>query len=309
MGIITENYYNEHGIKLKYYEIKNALPPLVLLHAQGVDSSSFADVMKPLSKKFHVYAVDCYGHGGSLHDASKYNVRDIGEAVIRFVEDVIKSKVRLLGHSSGGLIAAYVASRSDLCEKLILEDPPFFSSQGERRITSFNYVDLSTVCHEYLSQTESRDFVLYYFENQYAWRFFPDESRDKVKPKLVDLAKKYREKHPDKNLKVPFWPKAALSAFCGMNLYDPQFGDAFYTDSFHCGIPHEDILKNIKCETVFLKAKTETNPDGILMAALNEDDVQKVSELIGNCTVVRFDCGHGIHTEKKRAFLKCLIEI
>ena len=56
----------------------------------------------------------------------------------------------LLGHSSGGLIAAYAASRSDLCCALVLEDPPFFSCQGERRKQSFNYVDLSTVCHEFL---------------------------------------------------------------------------------------------------------------------------------------------------------------
>ena len=49
---------------------------MVLLHARGVDSRSFANVIKPLSKRFHVYAVDCYGHGGSLHDPSKYNVGD-----------------------------------------------------------------------------------------------------------------------------------------------------------------------------------------------------------------------------------------
>ena len=68
-------------IRLKYYEAGSGLQPLVLLHAQGVDSLS-------LSKRFHVYAVDCYGHGGSLHDPSKYNVKDIGGAVARLIEDV-----------------------------------------------------------------------------------------------------------------------------------------------------------------------------------------------------------------------------
>lgn len=169
--MLSENIYENQGIKLKYYEAKNDFQPLVLLHAQGVDSLSFAGIIKPLSKKFHVYAVDCYGHGGSLHDPSKYNVKDIGNAIIRFIEEVIGRKIWLLGHSSGGLIAAYIAAETEWCERLFLEDPPFFASQGERRKQSFNYIDLSTVCHEYLAQSDSKDFVLYYFSNQYAWNF------------------------------------------------------------------------------------------------------------------------------------------
>ena len=43
--------------------------------------------------------------------------------------------------------------------------------------------------------------------------------------------------------------------------------------------------------TVFIKAKTEIGADGVLMAALSEEDVQRVAELIPECTVVRFDCG------------------
>ena len=304
--MLTENVYDNQGIRLKYYEVRNDLQPLVLLHAQGVDSLSFAEVIKPLSKKFHVYAVDCYGHGGSLHDAAKYNVKDIGEAITCFIRDVISKKIWLLGHSSGGLIAVYIAAETDWCERLFLEDPPIFASQGERRKQTFNYVDLSTVCHEYLAQSDSRDFVLYYFTNQYAWKLFPEDSRDKVKPKLVAMAAKYREKHPDKDLKVMFWPKAALDAFKGMNQYDPRFGETFYDDSFHSGIPHEELLKKIRCKTVFMKAKTETDDDGIMRAALNEEDVRHVAELIPDCTVVRFDCGHGIHADKPREFIRCI---
>ncbi len=301
-----EHLYQNQGIRLNYYEAENNLKPLVLIHAQGVDATSFESVWEGLSKKYHIYAVDCYGHGGSLHDAAKYNVADIGEAMIHFIQDVVKQKTILLGHSSGGLIAAYIASHSDLCRCLVLEDPPFFSSQGERRRETFNFIDLATVCHTFIRQSEYQDFVLYYFSNQYAWNFFPESSREKVKGKLVDAASRYRKKHPEKNLKVPFWPKAALSGFTGMNRYDPLFGEAFYTDSFHAGIPHEELLKNISCRTVFMKAKTNVNEDGILMAALGEEDLKRVSEWIVNLEVVRFDCGHGIHIEKPKEFTECL---
>ena len=305
--MLEEKTYSGDGIRLRYYEAKNDLQPLVLLHAQGVDSLSFAGVVKPLSKRFHVYAVDCYGHGGSLHDPSQYNVRDIGGAVARLIADVTGGKIWLLGHSSGGLIAAYIAAETDWCERLFLEDPPFFASQGERRKQTFNYTDLSTVCHSFLAQSEQSDFVLYYFEHQYAWNFFPEDSREKVKPKLTAMAAKYRRKHPDKNLKVMFWPKAALDAFRGMNQYDPRFGEAFYNDSFHCGIPHEETLRKIRCNTVFMKAKTERSGDGILMAALDEKDVEQVSQLIPDCTVARFACGHGIHTDKPKEFVRCIM--
>lgn len=301
--------YKNQGIELNYYEIRNNLQPLVLIHAQGVDAASFKNVWGRLSKKYHIFSIDCYGHGESLHHAEQYNVEDIGKAVIRLIEDVVKEKVFLLGHSSGGLIAAYIASKTELCSCLILEDPPFFSSQGERRKNSFNYIDLSTVCHDFIHQSENKDFVLYYFGHQYVWNFFPEKSRERIKEKLAAMAARYRRKHPDRNLKVLFWPKAALSGFQGMNQYDPLFGETFYDDSFHCGIPHEELLKNIKCKTIFMKAQTNISEDGILMAALSEDDLKKVSELISDLQIARFDCGHGIHIERPNAFIDCLAKL
>lgn len=302
-----EQSYKNKDISLKYYEISNEHQPLVLIHAQGVDSRNFFNIMPKLAKKYHVYAVDCYGHGGSLHDASKYNVVDIGDAVIDFIQGVVKGRFSLLGHSSGGLIAAYIASHNDLCEELILEDPPFFSSQGERRKSTFNYLDLSTVCHNFLKQTAEKDFVLYYFTHQYAWNLFPENSRKKIQGKMIALAQKYRARNPDKDLWIPFWPKAALMAFQGMNEYDPQFGEAFYTDNFHASISHEELLRYIPCRTMFLKAKAEVSPEGILMGALSENDLQRVIKLIPDCELVRFDCGHGIHIEKTNEFVAAIL--
>lgn len=307
--MVEKKIYQEQNIYLNYYEIKNDLQPLILIHAQGVDAMSFENVWAQLSNNYHIYSIDCYGHGESLHNAKQYNVEDIGKAIICFIEDVVKEKVFLLGHSSGGLISAYIASKTELCSYLILEDSPFFSSQGERRKSSYNYIDLSTVCHNFINQSESKDFVLYYFTNQYAWNFFPEKSREKIKGKMIAMASKYRKKHPDRNLKVMFWPKAALSGFQGMNKYDPMFGETFFNDSFHNGILHEDILKNIKCKTIFMKARTNISEDGVLMAALSEDDLKRVSELIADLQIVRFDCGHGIHIEKPKEFIECLANL
>ncbi len=84
-----KHFYQKQDIELNYYEIKNELHPLVLIHAQGVDATSFKNVWKRLSMNYHVYSVDCYGHGESLHDAKKYNIEDIGRAIICFMEDIV----------------------------------------------------------------------------------------------------------------------------------------------------------------------------------------------------------------------------
>lgn len=49
-----------------------------------------------------------------------------------------------------------------------------------------------------------------------------------------------------------------------------------------------------------MKAQTNSSEDDILMAALNEDDLKRVSELIADLQIVRFDCGHGIHIRETK---------
>lgn len=298
--IIDENNF------FNYYEIKNDKPVLILLHAQGTNSLSFEKCFKPLSKKYHLYLIDCYGHGKSSKVHEKYNLKSIGDDMLKFINSEINSEFSILGHSSGGLIAAYIAAHSNKCNYLILEDAPLFSSCGNERLNTFNYLDLSTVCNNFIKQKEEKDFITYYFINQYCWNFFPDDSREKIKSKLSLYAKRYRIKHPDKRLKVPFWPSKFLEVFKGMNDYDPYFGLSFYNDQFNEDIDYESLLSNIKCKTLFMKANTIISKEGVIQGALTDEHLNKVKKLIKNIEIVYFDCGHGIHAEKRKQFLNCL---
>lgn len=49
-----------------------------------------------------------------------------------------------------------------------------------------------------------------------------------------------------------------------------------------------------------MKAKTNFDNDRILLAAMSDEDVEKANKLIMNSKVVHFNCGHGIHIEKKK---------
>ena len=65
------------------------------------------------------------------------------------------------------------------------------------------------------------------------------------------------------------------------------------------------MLKNIRCETILMKAKTNFSDDGVLLAAMSDEDAEKANQLMENSEIVRFDCGHGIHVEKEKEFLQC----
>ena len=292
---------------INYYEADNDNPILLIIHAQSANSSSYSSVIKDLSRKFHLIIIDCYGHGKSSHNKEKYNIISQGDDLIEFIQYKTDEKISILGHSSGGLIACYIASKSNLCDNLILEDPPLFSSVGEKRFNYYNYNDLSTICHNFINQDEEEDFVYYYFMNQYMWNFFPENSREKIRNKSGKSALKYRKKHPDKPLKIRFWPKKFLEAFNGMEQYDPYFGENFYNDTFNCNINYSKLLSEIDCRTLFMKANTKIGDDGIIMGALTDEDLQQVTDLIKNIKVEYFNCGHGIHIEKKKEFVKSVI--
>ena len=293
---------------INYYEADNDNPILLIIHAQSANSSSYSSVIKDLSRKFHLIIIDCYGHGKSSHNKEKYNIISQGDDLIEFIQYKTDEKISILGHSSGGLIACYIASKSNLCDNLILEDPPLFSSVGEKRFNYYNYNDLSTICHNFINQDEEEDFVYYYFMNQYMWNFFPENSREKIRNRSGKSALKYRKKHPDKPLKIRFWPKKFLEAFNGMEQYDPYFGENFYNDTFNCNINYSKLLSEINCKTLFMKANTKIGDDGIIMGALTDEDLQRVTGLIKNIRVEYFNCGHGIHNEKKKEFVKSVIE-
>ncbi|WP_303737087.1 hypothetical protein [Methanobrevibacter millerae] len=56
-----------------------------------------------------------------------------------------------------------------------------------------------------------------------------------------------------------------------------------------------------------MKANTKIADDGIIMGALTDENLQQVTALIKNIRVEYFNCGHGIHNEKKKEFVKSVI--
>lgn len=102
--------------KVHYWEAGSGFP-ILLLHGVGPGTSivgNFGPVLEPLSKRFHIFAMDLIGFGGSERNKTKPTfsvdlwVRQ-AEAMLALLPD---GPVGIIGHSMGGAIALKVAARN-----------------------------------------------------------------------------------------------------------------------------------------------------------------------------------------------------
>lgn len=77
----TGEFTTPEGNKLRYYCTGAGNRTFVLLHAQGTSSESYFEVAKQLGKTAKVILIDCYGHGGSSHNAELYQLDKIGDDI------------------------------------------------------------------------------------------------------------------------------------------------------------------------------------------------------------------------------------
>ena len=275
-------------------------PRLLLVHGQGSAWESYARVLPALAEQFHVFAVDVVGHGGSDRTPGGYDVHTIGRDLGRLVDQVIGGPVLFSGHSSGGLLAAWLAAnRPDLVRGILFEDPPFFSSDPDRMAQHFAFVDLARPAHDFLQQDDEDDFVSYYMAHN-TWTGYFGRGRGR----LVRYAQRYRRRHPDHRLRIAFLPPVINEGFAHLHRFDPAFADAFYTCHWQAGFDQAATLAAIAQPSILVHANWRITDDGILEGAMTDDDAARAGELIERCTVERVDTGHGFHFEDPGRFVE-----
>jgi pimeloyl-ACP methyl ester carboxylesterase len=100
--------------------------PVVLLHGIGSRGQSWWPVIDPLAARFHLYQLDLRGHGASGKPSSGYLMEHYAadlDAALDALE-LQGEEPRIIGHSLGGLVALYWASRRPTrAAALVVEDP------------------------------------------------------------------------------------------------------------------------------------------------------------------------------------------
>lgn len=321
-----ENIFKlKDGSEIYYIEGPNNGPSLLLLHGQQVSCYDYKNVLPKLSKEFHIYTLDYYGHGNSSKNLEKYNAVKIGEDIISFIKEVIKEETYIAGHSSGALIAAYVASNSSDIIGTVLEDGPFFSVEKGRAEDTISWLSFKTM-HDYLNQEEYTSFIKYSLEYDYMKEVFNSKSPGAWEKLVKNPALKYMEKHPNEIPKIWYYPpELGINSLYALNAnmqdktgkYDLRFGVSFYDFSWLEGYDFEEVLENIKTPVIVMQVDPSeiTYPsyydsNGILLSAMDEKDAKRVLSLLPNGRYIGgFKSDHNIHQDLPEEYIKVLMEL
>ena len=312
------------GSEIYYLEGPNNGPKLLLLHGQQVSCYDYAKVLPGLSKEFHVYALDYYGHGKSSKNPGKYNATIIGNDIIWFLKNIMKERAYISGHSSGALLAAYVSAKAPECIiATVLEDGPFFSTLPGRAEKTISWLGFKNM-YDYLNQSEIGTFMEYSLENDYMQEVFNAKDPRAWDKLIKKPALKHLEKHPGQIPKIWYYPpELGLNSIYAINAnmqdgtshYDLRFGVTFYDFSWFEGFDLEEILKSIQSPTIVmhvapneLTAPGYYDKNGVLLAAMDEMDAQKVVDLIPNSQYIGgFKSAHDIHADLPDEYIKVLL--
>jgi pimeloyl-ACP methyl ester carboxylesterase len=140
--MLQERIFKTGDLPLNYGEGPNTGPPMVFLHGLSARWQSFQDLALRYSERWHVFALDLRGHGGSGRVAGSYTWETFGEDTGTFLREVVREPAVILGHSIGAMLAIYQAARSPgLVRAIILEDPPLF--RYRRVLDASNEVELA----------------------------------------------------------------------------------------------------------------------------------------------------------------------
>ncbi len=323
LGIEEKKFKLSDGSVINYAEGPNNGDKIVLLHGQNVDWKDYRSVLPELTKNYHVFAIDYYGHGKSSKNPNLYNIERIGSDIALFIEEKVGSNTILAGHSSGALISAYIAAEfPENIKAVILEDGPFFSTEKGRAESTFSYMNFKII-HDYLTEKPNMSYFEYSLKKNPMKLFFNKNGKDNWSKIVVGPALKLFKEDPTKVPVIWYYPpelgvnmllemSASLQDKTGN--YDIRFGNAFYNFSFFNNISQEKLLKKIKVPTCILHvappketAPSYYNEDGSVISAMDEKDAKRVNELIyGSVLIEGFESMHDIHADQPKAYIKAI---
>jgi esterase len=112
-------------MKLFYRKLGKG-PPLIILHGLYGSSDNWMSIAKKLSDNYTVFIPDQRNHGRSPH-SNQHDYSVMASDLEEFIQDHIRSKVILIGHSMGGKTAIFFAHTHPeaLSSLIIIDISPF----------------------------------------------------------------------------------------------------------------------------------------------------------------------------------------
>ncbi len=136
--MLEEKRFKAGAATLNYAEGPNAGPPLVLTHGLSDRWQYYLPIMPHLTERWHVYALDFRGHGGSSR-TPPYRYADHIADTIAFLEGRVREPAVLFGSSMGGMVSLMVAAKHpDLVKAVVFGDSSIRTDRTRQVMIDFH---------------------------------------------------------------------------------------------------------------------------------------------------------------------------
>ena len=123
---------------LVHYEALGRGEPLLFLHDWLGSWRYWVPTMVDMSSSYRAYALDFWGFGDSDKVSSRYSIAGYVNQVELFMDQMGVSKLPIIGHGLGGVVAVNFASaHPDRVEQVMAVSPPLLGSQIARTLSNF----------------------------------------------------------------------------------------------------------------------------------------------------------------------------
>lgn len=166
-----------------YYEVAGDGPPLLMIAGLASDGQSWAPVVPFLSPHYQMIMPDNRAVGRTLPADAQTSIEQMAEDCLALLDTLNLERVRVLGHSMGGIVSMHIAARwPDRVERLVIAAAG--PEQSARRISLINLL---------VSLGEAGLSDDLWFKSLFHWLFAPPFFSD---PATVDEAVKMAAAYP-----------------------------------------------------------------------------------------------------------------
>jgi pimeloyl-ACP methyl ester carboxylesterase len=253
--------------------------PLVLLHGLSRDWRSFHPLLQELTRRFHVFAVDLRGHGGSSRVAGGYQIPGYGEDVREFISNVVPPGAAIFGHSLGAMVALWVAAApSPRVQSVIVGDSMLWPQHFEHTFYGQFFTQLLPLLVREGSEEELA------------------KAMGKITLRFPGLNEPVRIEELPQNMPEVLleWARAAARS-------DPEALSMMLDGSALVGWDASILLPRVTCPTLLLQA----NPE--LDALLSDEEAAAALRLLPQANQVKFPLlGHALFMQQADPVLKAI---
>lgn len=270
--VFVPHAFDEHvvdlgEVRLNYSTVGDpALPPLVLIPGQSNSWWAYEKAMPLLAEGFQVFAVDLRGQGRSTWTPGRYTIDNFGNDLVRFLDLVVGRPAIISGHSSGGVVAAWLAAfaKPGQVRGTVWEDAPIFSSE------------VTPSCGQSIRQGVGPIFQLWNKWLGDQWSVGDAAGMAKAMS---------RELPPALLAGLPRMASSRERPASGvpqeLKEYDPEWGRAFFSGSVAASCDHENLVSHVKTPVLFTHHFRQEDPStGRLLGAISDAQVRRVEELV-----------------------------